>query len=73
MVLANRAARSASYVANQGAHISSVIAFYRALGGGGQPATNEDLVPESIRQIMNDRTDWDGMLEEPVPLPIQQR
>ena len=65
----SRAARSASYVANQGAHISSVIAFYRALGGGWQPATNEDLVPESIRQIMAERTDWDGMLEEPVPLP----
>ena len=65
----SRAARSASYVANQGAHISSVISFYRALGGGWQPATNEDLVPESIRQIMAERTDWDGMLEEPVPLP----
>ena len=65
----SRAARSASYVANQGEHISSVIAFYRALGGGWQPATNEDLVPESIRQIMAERTDWDGMLEDPVPLP----
>jgi NodT family efflux transporter outer membrane factor (OMF) lipoprotein len=65
----SRAARSASYVANQGAHISSVIAFYRALGGGWQPATNEDLIPESIRQIMAERTDWDGMLDEPVPLP----
>lgn len=65
----SRAARSASYVANQGAHISSVIAFYRAVGGGWQPAEADDLIPESIRQIMADRTDWDGMLEDPLPVP----
>jgi NodT family efflux transporter outer membrane factor (OMF) lipoprotein len=63
----SRAARSASYVANQGAHISSVIAFYRALGGGWQPASSEDLIPENIRRIMAERTDWDGMLDDPVP------
>lgn len=63
----SRAARSASYVANQGAHISAVIAFYKALGGGWQPAGGEDLIPESIRQIMAERTDWDGMLDDPVP------
>ena len=50
-----------------------VVRGWRKLLLGTQPATNEDLVPESIRQIMNERTDWDGMLEEPVPLPIQQR
>jgi NodT family efflux transporter outer membrane factor (OMF) lipoprotein len=41
----SRAARSASYVANQGAHISSVISFYKALGGGWQPADSDDLIP----------------------------
>ena len=65
----SRAARSASYVANQGAHINSVIAFYRAVGGGWQPATGEDLVPEQIRQLMVERTDWDGMLDDPLPTP----
>ena len=65
----SRAARSAAYVNNQGAHINSVINFYRALGGGWQPASGEDLVPEPIRQIMAERTDWDGMLDEPVPTP----
>jgi outer membrane protein TolC len=64
----SRAARSASYVANQGAHISSVIAFYKALGGGWRPATNDDLVPEAIRAVMNARTDWGGMLESPLPV-----
>ena len=63
----SRAARSASYVANQGAHISSVIAFYKALGGGWRPAASEDLIPENIRQIMAERTDWGGMLDDPLP------
>jgi len=64
----SRAARSASYVANQGAHISSVIAFYKAVGGGWRPATKDDLVPEAIREVMNARTDWDGMLESSLPV-----
>ena len=64
-----RAARSSAYVANQGAHINSAIAFYKALGGGWQPASEEDLIPESIREIMEERTDWDGMLNDPLPEP----
>ena len=68
----SRAARSSAYVANQGAHINGVIAFYRALGGGWQPAEAEDLVPENIRAIMEERTDWDGMLSEPVPVASEQ-
>ncbi|AQA19499.1 RND transporter [Halioglobus japonicus] len=67
----SRAARSSAYVSNQGEHINSVIDFYRALGGGWQPAEAEDLVPEELRQIMQERTDWDGMLDDPVPLPEQ--
>jgi NodT family efflux transporter outer membrane factor (OMF) lipoprotein len=65
----SRAARSASYVANQGAHLSAVIAFYKALGGGWAPANGEELVPEQIRQIMAERTDWDGMLDDALPQP----
>ncbi len=63
-----RAARSSAYVSNQGAHINGVIAFYKALGGGWQPADGENLIPESIRVIMEERTDWDGMLSEPLPV-----
>lgn len=67
----SRAARSAAFVANQGAHINGVIAFYKALGGGWQPATAEDLVPEELRLIMEERTDWDGMLDDPLPVATQ--
>jgi NodT family efflux transporter outer membrane factor (OMF) lipoprotein len=62
-----RAAASSSYVLNQGAHISAVIDFYKALGGGWKPATREDLIPAEIRETMVERTDWDGMLDEPLP------
>ncbi|KAA1188438.1 efflux transporter outer membrane subunit [Pseudohalioglobus sediminis] len=65
------AARSASYVSNQGAHISAVIDFYKAVGGGWQPANGDDLVPEPIRAIMAERTDWDGMLDAPLPVATQ--
>ncbi|QFU75268.1 TolC family protein [Halioglobus maricola] len=67
----SRAARSSAYVANQGEHISSVIDFYKALGGGWKPATADDLVPAELRQIMEERTDWDGMLDDPAPVPAQ--
>jgi len=67
----SRAARSSSYVANQGAHINAVIAFYKALGGGWRPVDGEDLVPEPIRQIMAERTDWDGLLDDPIPTPAR--
>jgi outer membrane protein TolC len=65
----SRAVSSASYVANQGAHIGSVIAFYKALGGGWKPANGEELIPEQIRRIMAERTDWDGMLDDALPQP----
>ena len=61
--------RSNSYVTNQGAHINSVVAFYKALGGGWQPVTGEDLIPLETREQMEQRTDWDGMLEAPLPQP----
>ena len=64
-----RAAASSSYVQNQGAHIAAVIDFYKALGGGWKPATTEDLLPPDVRQVMAERTDWGGLLEEPVPEP----
>lgn len=61
------AAQSANFVSNQGAHINSVIAFYKALGGGWQPASTEDIVPEDMRRVMEERTDWGDMLQMSLP------
>ena len=66
-----RATASSRYVANQGAHINAVIDFYRALGGGWQPATAEDIVPMEVRTVMEERTDWDEMLDDPVPVAAE--
>ena len=65
----SRAGASTSYVVNQGAHINAVIAFYKSLGGGWQPVDGEKLIPDQIRQVMEERTDWDGMLDDPLPTP----
>ena len=52
---------------NQGAHIAAVIDFYKALGGGWEPASVEDMLPEDIRETMAERSDWGELLEQPVP------
>lgn len=64
-----RAGASSSYVVNQGSHINAVIAFYKSLGGGWQPVDGEELIPDQIRQVMEERTDWNGMLNDPLPTP----
>ena len=63
------AVQSNNRVSTQGAHIDAVIAFYKALGGGWQQATIEQVVPESLREIMQQRTDWGDLLTAPLPTP----
>jgi NodT family efflux transporter outer membrane factor (OMF) lipoprotein len=55
-------AQAQRYVSNKALAIQSLIAVYKALGGGWQagPAT---FVDEATRQQMIERTDWDGLLE----------
>ena len=61
------AAQSEREIINQGNHISSVINFYKALGGGWLNPTIGDVVPESIRHTMETRSDWGDLLEAPLP------
>lgn len=63
------AAQSEREVINQGDHISAVISFYKALGGGWLGPTTDTLVPESIRRTMETRSDWGDLLEAPLPNP----
>ena len=53
---------------NLGSHISSVISLYKALGGGWLDTPVEQLIPEDIRNRMQDRTDWGDLLSAPLPL-----
>lgn len=52
---------------SQGDVVLNVISVYRALGGGWQLRYQGNLIPESIRTEMRERTDWGGLLE-PVAL-----
>jgi NodT family efflux transporter outer membrane factor (OMF) lipoprotein len=55
---------------NDSAHVQAVVDFYRALGGGWQPATAASLLPPSVRDDMRERVDWGELLEEaPAALP----
>ena len=56
-------AQQQRYVSNRGAAIRSLIALYRGLGGGWQSAEQRHFVDEESRQEMEQRTDWDDLLE----------
>jgi NodT family efflux transporter outer membrane factor (OMF) lipoprotein len=47
----------------EGDVVQSLIATYKALGGGWEVRQGMDILPEETRQEMEERTDWDGMLE----------
>ena len=63
------AAQSEREIINQGDHISAVINFYKALGGGWLNPTIDTLVPESMLHTMETRSDWGDLLEAPLPDP----
>jgi len=50
------------YVSNKGLAIQNLIAVYTALGGGWQ-AGPANFVDQATREQMEQRTDWDGLLE----------
>jgi len=42
---------------------TSLIAVYKALGGGWQIREGKDFIPEEIKTEMNSRTDWGNLLQ----------
>ncbi len=52
-----------------------LVGVYRALGGGWEIREGQDFVPAEIREIMEKRTNWGGLLTPksgPPPTPEQQ-
>ena len=49
---------------NDANHLSAIISFYKAVGGGWRPMTIEQLIPEQIRRTMEERTNWGGLLRD---------
>ena len=54
-------------VTTRGSVTQSLIALYKALGGGWQPGRGRPVLDEATRQTMAERTRWNGLLEAPVP------
>jgi hypothetical protein len=54
-------------VANHGNYISSVVSLYKGLGGGWEPTPVDQLIPENVRNTMQERSDWGSLLTAPVP------
>ena len=52
---------------NQGEQISAVIGLYKALGGGWLDLSVQELLPEGVRQTMQERSDWGSLLTTPLP------
>ena len=52
-----------SYTAIRGDVARSLIALYKALGGGWQLRQDQDIVARSIKDEMNQRTDWGDLLD----------
>ncbi len=56
-------AQQQRYVDAQGSTVRSVVALYKALGGGWQLRQGGGFVDDSIRQQMRERTNWGDLLE----------
>jgi NodT family efflux transporter outer membrane factor (OMF) lipoprotein len=53
---------------NNSAIATSLIALYKALGGGWELRQGQPVVPEPTQHEMNERTDWGDILTKPRPL-----
>jgi outer membrane protein, multidrug efflux system len=55
------------YIAAQGDTVQSLVALYKAMGGGWQTAHAQPVLDDATRATMNERSSWKGLLEAPLP------
>ena len=60
-------AQAEQQLINHSDYISAVIELYKSLGGGWIDMSVEQMLPESVRDEMRSRTNWGGLLDEPLP------
>ncbi|RIW15397.1 TolC family protein [Vibrio harveyi] len=53
-----------SYATIKGNVANQVVALYKALGGGWEAHTGKPFLSETVAKQMQDRSDWDGLLDE---------
>jgi NodT family efflux transporter outer membrane factor (OMF) lipoprotein len=56
-------------VSNRGNVSQSLIALYKAMGGGWQAARREPVLDDRTREVMINRSNWNGLLDAPLPPP----
>jgi len=56
-------------VSNRGNVSQSLIALYKAMGGGWQAARRAPVLDERTREVMINRSNWNGLLDAPLPPP----
>lgn len=52
------------YAASQGQAVQSLVALYKALGGGWEVREGKPFVDENTRTVMRERTDWGDLLND---------
>jgi multidrug efflux system outer membrane protein len=58
-------------VTTRGAVAQSLIALYKALGGGWQPARERPAVDETTRATMAERSNWKHLFDAPLPPAVE--
>ena len=53
-----------SYATIKGNVANQVVALYKALGGGWETQTGKPFLSETVAKQMQDRSDWDSLLDE---------
>jgi NodT family efflux transporter outer membrane factor (OMF) lipoprotein len=56
-------------VASRGSQSQSLIAIYKALGGGWEAARGRPVLDDATQEAMGRRNDWNGLLAAPLPPP----
>jgi multidrug efflux system outer membrane protein len=56
-------------VITQGSVVQSLISVYKAMGGGWQAGRSRPLLDEATREAMSARSDWNRLLQAPLPPP----
>ena len=54
-------------VTTRGSVTQSLIALYKAMGGGWQAARSRDVLDEATRASMSERSNWKELLAAPLP------
>jgi outer membrane protein TolC len=62
------ATQSEREIVNNSSHISAVVNFYKALGGGWLDMPIEQLIPEATRDTMESRSNWGNLLRDSMPV-----